>query len=477
MEPKNKSESTPGSEEMKNHKDNLLLSAKGIFSGIRKYIYDFMHIKDEVDFGSTMSELKKGLDFGGARAWILMGAIIIASVGLNSGHLAIAVIIGAMLVAPLMSPILLAGISLATNDWSNLKKSTRSLVQAVSISLIGATLWFIISPINTPSDAIIARTIPTIYDVIVALVGGLVFTISTSLKDKGLAMTVVPGVAIATSLMPPLCTAGFGLAHLNFAHFAGAFYLFILNAVFISFSGYLFVKLMNFPKVHLEDEATESRNKKYIFTSLAIIVIPSIWIFIGVVKDSIFKSNVDYYVENVITHEGSNLVEYKSDRATNSIEVFMLGENIPDDVQSEWKKQLAYYELDDATLIVSQSKNISEEHLSSEFIEEMYKDKDIQINEKDEKIKFLESQLAKNKPKKTINLLEIEKEIQINYNKVQKLSYNESIELNFNGKVDTIPTFMVKWESDYKGVEEDSKRLVQWLELRLKINSPRIVNY
>lgn len=470
-------EANKQSEELKANAKKAMSGIGGIFSGIRKYIYNFMHIKEEVDFGSTMSELKKGLDFGGARAWILMGAIIMASVGLNSGHMAIAVIIGAMLVAPLMSPILLAGISLATNDWSNLKKSTISLTQAVVISLVGAFLWFLVSPINSPSDAIVVRTIPTIYDVIVALAGGLVFTISTSLKDKGLATTVVPGVAIATSLMPPLCTAGYGLAHLNFGYFAGAFYLFILNAVFISFAGYLFVKLMKFPKVHIENEATERRNKKYIFASLAIIVIPSIWIFVGVVKDSIFQSNVDEYVETVVTHEGSNLVEYKSDRATNTIEVFMLGATVPEDVQTEWKKQLEYHGLEDANLVVSQSTSVSEDHLSSDFIEQMYKDKDIQLQDKDEKIKLLESKLSKYKDKKEVNLLEIEKEIKINYDKIQKLSYSESQEISFNGTVNTVPTFMVKWEEGYANATEDSKKLGQWLELRLKIDAPKIVNY
>lgn len=473
---KNAKETTEPAKEV--NKTGVLSHAKGALQGIREYIYHFFHIKDDVDIPGTIGEIKKGLDFGGARAWILMGAIIIASIGLNMGQMAIAVIIGAMLIAPLISPILMAGIALGTNDWGNLKKSSTSLLQAIGISLVGSFIWFLFSPINAASDAIIVRTIPTLYDVIVAAVGGAVCIIAMSLKDKGLAATVIPGVAVATSLMPPLCTAGFGLAHANLGHFIGGFYLFILNAVFIAFSAYMFAKLMKFPKIHLESAETEARHKKYIFVSLALIVIPSIWVFVGIVKDSVFESDAHIYVEEVVKYDGSNIIEYEANREENTIEVFMIGEVVPEDVQRAWRNSLAKYDLDGVELKVSQSKEtIIDEHLSADFIEQMYKDKDIQLHEKDEKIKFLEAELSKKKKKNEVNLLAIEKEIQINYDKIQKLSYSESQEVNFNGSAEIIPTFMVKWEPGYKGVSEDSKKLGQWLELRLKIDSPRIINY
>jgi len=453
--------------------------AKGFLQGIWEYVNHFFHIKDDIDIKGTLIEIKKGLDFGGARAWILMAAIFMASVGLNTGHMAIAVIIGAMLIAPLMSPILGTGVSLGTNDWKTLKKSTISLTQAVVISLLGSMLWFWVSPINSPSDALTVRTIPTIFDVIVAITGGIACIISFSLKDKGLAGTVIPGVAVGTSLMPPLCTAGYGLAHMDGVFFFGGFYLFLINAIFIALPAYVFVKMMKFPKIQIEDALTERKHKKYLIISLAVILIPSIWVFVGVVKDSVFQANADNFIDEVVQYDGSNMIEYKSDRTENTIEVFMLGEIVPGDVQKEWNKQLAGHGLEGTNLIVSQSKDmsgeISQDHLSASFIEDLYKDKEIQLSEKDEKIKFLESQLIHSK--KSVPLLEIEKEIQINYNKIQKLSYNESMEINFNGKVDTIPTFIVKWEKGYKGVEEDSKKLIQWLELRLDIDSPRIVNH
>ena len=458
----------------------MLGHVKEFFRGIWDYIHHFFHIKDEIDIPGTLVEIKKGLDFGGARAWILMAAIFMASVGLNMGHMAIAVIIGAMLVAPLMAPILGTGVSLGTNDWKTLKKSTISLTQAVVISLVGSMIWFIISPINSPSDALTVRTIPTIFDVIVAIAGGVACIISFSLKDKSLAGTVIPGVAVGTSLMPPLATAGYGIAHWDATFFYGGFYLFLINAIFIALPAYVFVKMMKFPKVTIEDAATERKHKKYLILSLAVILIPSIWVFIGVVKDSVFNADVDDFVDNVVQYDGANMIDYHSDREANTLEVFMLGEIVPDDVQEAWRQQLDDHGLDETKFTVSQANNMSgeiaEDHLSADFIEDLYKEKDIQLHDKDEKIKFLESQLS-HLNKKPVPLLEIEKEIQINYNKVQKLSYNESMELNFNGTVDTIPTFIVKWEEGYKGAEEDSKRLVQWLELRLDIDSPRIVNH
>lgn len=454
--------------------------AKGLFSGIWNYIHHFFHIKDDIDIKGTLVEIKKGLDFGGARAWILMAAIFMASVGLNTGHMAIAVIIGAMLIAPLMSPILGAGVSLGTNDWKTLKKSSMSLLQAVVISLVGSMLWFWVSPINSPSDALTVRTIPTIFDVIVAIAGGIACIISFSLKDKGLAGTVIPGVAVGTSLMPPLCTAGYGLAHMDGVFFFGGFYLFLINAIFIALPAYVFVKMVKFPKIQIEDALTERKHKKYLIISLAVILIPSIWVFVGVVKDSVFQANVDNFIDEVVQYDGSNMIEYKSNRETNTLEVFMLGEIVPGDVQKEWNKQLVGHGLEGTSLVVSQSKDmsgeISQDHLSASFIEDLYKDKDIQLKDKDAKIKFLENQLS-TRQEKDIPLLELEKEIAINYNKVQKLSYNESMELNFNGKIDTIPTFMVKWEDGYRGAIEDSKRLVKWLELRLEMDSIRIINY
>jgi len=455
--------------------------AKNLFTDLWEFVRNVFQIKEKIDVVGTIKEIKKGLTFEGARVWILSASIITASIGLNIDS--IPVIIGAMLIAPLMSPILGIGVSLGINDWPTLKKSLRGLSEAVGISLVVATIYFILSPINIAGEQIIFRTVPTILDILIAFAGGLACIVSFSLKDKGLAATVIPGVAVATALMPPLCTAAFGIAHLNFGYFIGAFYLFILNAIFIALPAYIFVKVMKFPKVHLEDSATESKHKKYVFISLMLIMIPSIILFVGIVKDSVFRTNVNEFVQHVVVHEGSDMVSFKANYDDNQIEVFIMGTIVPLDVQASWKSQLDEYGLDETSLKVRQSKDASEEialklhdQLKVDIIEDLYRDKDIQLHDKDEKIATLESEIMRYK-QGDIPLLDIEKEIQINYNNIESFSYNQSMELNFTGTVDTIPTFIVKWTEGYEDVEVESARLSKWLETRLKMDSVRVVNH
>jgi len=462
-------------------KAQIKSNAKGLFSGIWEFVVNVFKIKDKIDVNGTIKEIKKGLTFEGARVWILAASIITASIGLNIDSLP--VIIGAMLIAPLMSPILGIGVSLGVNDWTTLKKSLKGLSEAVGISLVVATIYFILSPINIAGEQIVSRTVPTILDILIAFAGGLACIVSFSLKDKGLAATVIPGVAVATALMPPLCTAAFGIAHLDFGYFIGAFYLFVLNAIFIALPAYIFVRVMKFPKVHLEDAATETKHKKYVFISLMLIMIPSIILFVGIVRDSVFRTNVNEFVQHVVVHEGSDMVSFKADYDENQVEVFMMGTIVPLDVQASWKSQLDEYGLDETKLKIRQSKDASEEialklhdQLKVDIIEDLYKDKDIQLHDKDEKIAALETELMRYK-KSDIPLLDIEKEIQINYNNIENFSYNHSMELDFSGDIDTIPTFIVKWNEDYKDVDVESVKLGKWLEARLDIDSVRIVNH
>ena len=466
--------------ETQNQKNIIKADDTNLLTDLWSFIRNVFQIKERIDIPGTISEIKKGLTFEGARVWILSASIITASIGLNIDS--IPVIIGAMLIAPLMSPILGIGVSLGINDWATLKKSLKGLSEAVGISLVVATIYFILSPINTPGEQIIFRTVPTILDILIAFAGGLACIVSFSLKDKGLAATVIPGVAVATALMPPLCTAAFGIAHLNFGYFIGAFYLFVLNAIFIALPAYIFVKMMKFPKVHLEDASTEAKHKRYVFISLMLIMVPSVILFVGIVKDSMFRTNVNEFVQHVVTYEGADMVSFKANYDENKVEVFMMGAIVPLEVQSSWKSQLDEYGLDETTLKIRQSKDASAEialklhdQLKVDIIEDLYKDKDIQLKDKDEKIALLESELVRYK-QGDIPLLDIEKEIQINYNNIENFSYNQSMELNFSGTIDTIPTFIVKWHDGYRGVKSESDRLSKWLETRLKIDSVRVVN-
>ena len=257
---------------------------------IRYYSFIF----DEIDTESAAQRIKSSIWFRGPNAWILAFAIVLASVGLNVNSTA--VIIGAMLVSPLMGPIIGAGLALGTNDVDLLKSAGKNLLAMVIISLLASTLFFILSPLSLVNPTELeARTSPTIYDVLIAFFGGMAGILENSRKERG---TVLSGVAIATALMPPLCTAGYGLAHLNMHFFFGALYLFVINSVFIALATYFMVKYLEFPTVSGVSEELASRRRKAISTILFIILVPSIWSAFSLIRSNNFERNVQNFVEN-----------------------------------------------------------------------------------------------------------------------------------------------------------------------------------
>ena len=195
--------------------------------------------QEKEDEQETIDSLKKGVEFRGTNLWVLIFAIFLASLGLNTNSTA--VIIGAMLISPLMGPIMGFGLGLGIADFELVKRSLRNYLTATLFSVVTATIYFLISPISEAQSELLARTSPTIYDVLIAFFGGLAGIVAGSTKSKG---NVIPGVAIATALMPPLCTAGFGLATGHLSYFLGAFYLYFINTVFISLSTYIVVRVL-----------------------------------------------------------------------------------------------------------------------------------------------------------------------------------------------------------------------------------------
>ncbi|MEM8908386.1 MAG: TIGR00341 family protein, partial [Bacteroidota bacterium] len=215
---------------------------------------------DQATEEATIEEIKKGVIFKGTNLWILMFAILVASVGLNVNSPA--VVIGAMLISPLMGPIMGIGLGIGINDFQLIVKALRNLTLAVVISVLTSAFYFWISPLNDAQSELLARTSPTLWDVLIGLFGGLAGIVAGSRKEKS---NAIPGVAIATALMPPLCTAGFGLATAQWNYFFGAFYLFFINSVFISFSTYLIVRLLKYKPKEFVDEQRERQMKRYIY--------------------------------------------------------------------------------------------------------------------------------------------------------------------------------------------------------------------
>lgn len=275
---------------------------------IQNIIDSFKLLQEKEDHNVVIEGIEKGVVFKGTNLWILIFAIFIASLGLNVNSTA--VIIGAMLISPLMGPIMGLGLSLGINNLTLFRKSAYNYVFATIVGLITSTIFFLVSPINEAHSEILARTQPNIYDVLIAFFGGLAGVFANSSKQKG---NVIPGVAIATALMPPLCTAGFGLATGKFSFFFGAFYLYLINTVFIALATLLTVKYLHFPVNHFVEPQKEKRNKRWITSIIILTILPSIYFGYQFIQDTKFQNQANQFIEKHSKIKNEYLLNKKID--------------------------------------------------------------------------------------------------------------------------------------------------------------------
>ena len=351
---------------------------------IRYYSFIF----DEIDTESAAQRIKSSIWFRGPNAWILAFAIVLASVGLNVNSTA--VIIGAMLVSPLMGPIIGAGLALGTNDVDLLKSAGKNLLAMVIISLLASTLFFILSPLSLVNPTELeARTSPTIYDVLIAFFGGMAGILENSRKERG---TVLSGVAIATALMPPLCTAGYGLAHLNMHFFFGALYLFVINSVFIALATYLMVKYLEFPTVSGVSEELASRRRKAISTILFIILVPSIWSAFSLIRSNNFERNVQNFVENNrLVGPRTYIYEYRVQG--HQAQLSLAGEPLDEDLRSSLYIKAGRYDIKQKDLVLLEhSFGLSQKDMDT-IIEEIYDNTSTELEENQALLESMQARL------------------------------------------------------------------------------------
>lgn len=274
----------------------------------------YFYLGDEKEsFDELTEKISAGSIFKGTNLWVLVFAIFLASLGLNVNSPA--VIIGAMLVSPLMGPIMGLGYAAATNHFSLLKSSAKNFGFAVVTALATSTLYFIISPIHEAHSELLARTNPNVYDVLIALFGGLAGMFGSASKMKG---NVLPGVAIATALMPPLCTAGYGISDLNPDIFLGAAYLFLINTVFIAWATYLTVRILKYPKHHYQDPAREARAKNWMGILVVVTLVPSIYFAYSTIQANAFRVRAERFVQEVSQVKGNYLIRKNIDEKNKS---------------------------------------------------------------------------------------------------------------------------------------------------------------
>lgn len=321
-------------------------------------IMHYLEVQPELDdFDVIHKSIEKDSIFKGTNLWVLMFAIVIASVGLNVNSTA--VIIGAMLISPLMGPINGMGYSLATYDFDLFRRALKNFGFAVGVSLFASTIYFFISPLSNAHSELLARTSPTIYDVIIAAVGGLSGIVAISTRQKG---NVIPGVAIATALMPPLCTAGYGLATLQLNFLLGALYLFTINTVFIAMSAVAMSQILKFPIRSNVAPARKKSINRWITVVILVVMLPSIYFGYGLVLDDRFSASAELYAQKVSYVDGSFLLKHEIKPVTGKITLVYGGDMLSDDSKRFIRQVANEFELKNATIDIVEGNNSSELH-------------------------------------------------------------------------------------------------------------------
>ena len=300
----------------------------------------------------VITQITDGINFQGANLWILICAIFIASLGLNVNSTA--VIIGAMLISPLMGPIIGMGLAIGIADLDLFKQSIKNYLVCTFISVVTAAIYFTLSPITDAQSELLARTSPTLYDVLIALFGGAAGFLAISTKGKN---NVVPGVAIATALMPPLCTAGYGLAVQNTSYFFGAFYLYFINTVFIAFTTCLGVHLLHFQRKESVNREQMKRVNLYIVSIIIITILPASYMTWNIIKQSVFENNIEKFITKELSYNGTNILSHEYDLQTKTLHVVAVGNPIPADTIAKAQKTMTDYQLEGYKLKVIQGTN------------------------------------------------------------------------------------------------------------------------
>ncbi|WKW45656.1 DUF389 domain-containing protein [Myroides sp. JBRI-B21084] len=415
----------------------------------------------EEDKQKVLENVAANISFRGSNLWILACAIIIASVGLNVNSTA--VIIGAMLISPLMGPIVGAGFALGTYDFVLLRKSIKNLLIATAVSLAVSSFYFYLSPFKDVQSEILSRTSPNIYDVLIAFFGGLVGVIAITRVEKG---NPIPGVAIATALMPPLCTAGYGLATFNFSYFIGAFYLYSINCFFICIATFLVIKYLKYPISATIDQKNEKRIRYGITSLLFILIIPSFYLAFNLYQEKKYTKTVEAFIDNEFNDRGFTVIfkkiNYNSSPKT--IELAFLNKILNKNDIYSYKKMLNEKGITNTDLIIRQD----DANLKDEILKEVNK-QNSSVTEKDITISNLRKELNKYKT----NEPGLVKEINILFPELNDVSLGK-IEKNI-----ATDSAHIEWIIIYKLnnplIKPDVARIKNWLNKRLNVKNTILV--
>ena len=440
-----------------------------LFSRLAVLIRETTRLADYIDITAAEKSIRGNIYFRGPNAWILAIATIIASVGLNVNS--IPVIIGAMLISPLMGPIFGVGLGLGINDRQLVKSSGKNLLVMVSISLAASFIYFLITPLslNDPSE-LLARTNPTIYDVLIALAGGFAGILEQCRKEKG---TVFAGVAIATALMPPLCTAGFGLASGNFVYFLGAAYLFVINCIFIMLATYVSVKYFGFREVSFTDVLAQRRTRTLSSVLIVLFIVPSIWSAVTFIRQNNFEGNAKAFAEQCKVYGRTILYEYKIDHGDGSIiSLFFSGDPLNEQARRDLLSQAAEYGIKEEQVLINEY-NTTTNGNDIELVKSIYDKMDTEVSERDAEIVRLQQLLAATE-EKSLPYVQLAREIMGIYPSVKEVTLTRGATVKADSLY-AVPSFTVVVPRDSVFASSEVAQLAKWLRVRLDTDAEVIV--
>lgn len=439
--------------------------------GFLGYLRSLMNISDDTDSATTIDNIKQGAEFRGINVWLLIFAILLASVGLNVNSTA--VIIGAMLVSPLMGPIMGLGLSVGISDNELLKTSLKNLFTMVVISLLTSSVYFFITPLSDAQSELLARTNPTIFDVMIAFVGGLAGIVASSRKQEK--TTVVAGVAIATALMPPLCTAGYGVGTGQWNYFIGAFYLFFINSFFIASATVIMVRYLKFPHRNYVDKRKNRRIRFSLAFFTLLVAVPSVLLAINMVKEATFNSNVNAFVSNLEKDsmmENVQIVNVKKSYTRNgqSLSLLLVGKELSQEEVALMQSHLPDYHLEGTHFTVRQSGGTVDFDLGlqAQLLQGLIEKKEAQLEQADSLIMVLQAKLNE---RDGVNVATVSKEMALLWPEVTNVSFADASVFNVKtDSQDTITQVRVDWRSPVQKC--DTTGMAAWLRLRLNNGRP-----
>ena len=424
--------------------------------------------EDREDEAGVIQSISRGIKFKGINLWTLIFAILVASIGLNVNSTA--VVIGAMLISPLMGPIMGIGLGVGINDLKMIGRALNNLAVAAFISLLTSTAYFLVSPLHIAQSELLSRTSPSVWDAFIAFFGGLAGIVAGSSRDK--ITNVVPGVAIATALMPPLCTAGYGLASGNLYYFAGALYLFLINSICISLATLLMVRFLGYHQKEYPTPEIERRVRTTIWMAVLVVVVPSSYLGYQIVRKTIFEQNAKEFITDECNFQYRQLIDYTArfNRKQSTLELTLVGEPLPKDSINLLRSKMPPYGLADVQLIVRQGSfkdaKVDVDAIKTTVTDQVIKYSQASNARKDHTIDSLRRYIELTQTSR-MSVADLRNELKTLMPDVQTFTAAPSLIMNGNKTTpDTVMLVYAKFSRRHTRAER--QRIEKWLQKRTK---------